>query len=367
MYQLSPSGCLTVCAWASSLRLHPNDEERILTRGARARDLKRLFGGLGVPASSHGRVYETARIAQNSRYRVGRDHQGNPAILIETTGASGAAGLSDFEGQHLRVGHGVTCSISEADVEVGREQFSVVTCIDSDDLLKDRFFDAAETLIRSLGETPVSDDLRQMVAGLIELFRLASQPPKGTIQGLWAELWLITQARDPEILLNAWHAESRGAYDFNSGPERLEVKSTSQRIRKHTFSHRQLQPPTGTRVVIASVFVESSGGGPTISTLVERIRRRVAKPQLFTRLDHVVASTLGANWRAGVEATFDSELASESLRFYKAEAVPSLPSDIPPGVSDIRYVSDLSQTPILVGEDMLGNGELFAAVASMDP
>ena len=167
-----------------------------MTRGARARDLKRLFGGLGVPASSHGRVYETARIARHSRYRVGRDHQGNPAILIETTSASGAAGLPDFKGQHLRVGHGVICSISEAGLEVGREQFSVVTCIDSDDLLRDRFFDAAETLLRSLGETPASDELRRMVAGLIELFRLASQPPRGTIQGLWAELWLIAQARD---------------------------------------------------------------------------------------------------------------------------------------------------------------------------
>ena len=92
-----------------------------LTRGARARNLQRLFAELGVPASSQGRVYETARIARNSRYRVGRDSQGNPAILIETTGTAGAAALSDFEGRHVRVGHGVSCSISEAGVDIGRE------------------------------------------------------------------------------------------------------------------------------------------------------------------------------------------------------------------------------------------------------
>ena len=201
-------------------------------------------------------------------------------------------------------------------MEVGREQFSVVTCVDSDDLLKDRFFDAAETLLRSLGETPAIEELRRVVAGLIELFRLASQPPRGTIQGLWAELWVIAQAREPEVLLDAWHAEPSDAYDFNSGPERLEIKSTSQRTRKHSFSHRQLQPPTGTRVAIASVFVESSGGGPTISTLVDRLRRRVAEPRALMRLDYVVASTLGADWRPGVETAFDAELASESLHFY---------------------------------------------------
>ena len=316
-----------------------------------------------MPAYSQGRVYEAARIARNSRYRVGRDSQGNPAILIETTGTAGAAALADFEGRHVRVGHGVSCSISEAGVEVGREQFSVVTCVDSDDLLKDRFFDAAETLLRSLGESPTIEELRRVVAGLIELFRLASQPPRGTIQGLWAELWVIAQAREPEVLLDAWHAEPSDAYDFNSGPERVEIKSTSQRTRKHSFSHRQLQPPTGTRVAIASVFVESSGGGPTISTLVDRLRRRVAEPRALMRLDYVVASTLGADWRRGVESAFDAELASESLHFYTVESIPSLPSDIPTGISDIRYVSDLSGAQALTSEEMLGSGELFAAVA----
>ena len=338
-----------------------------MTRGARAGNLKRLFTELGVLTSGKERVYETARIARDSRYRVGRDSQGNPAILIETTGTAGSESLSDFVGRHLRIGHGVGCSISEGGVEVRRGQFSVVTCVDADDLLRNRFFDATETLLRSLGETPTVQELRRVIAGLIELFKLASQPPKGTIQGLWAELWIIATAREPEVLLHAWHAEPTDAYDFNNGPERIEVKSTSQRTRKHYFSHRQLHPPTGSRVAIASVFVEGSGGGPTISTLVARIRRRVTNPYALRRLDYVVVSTLGTDWRTGVEAAFDSELASESLRCYKVESVPSLPSDVPSGVSDIRYVSDLSGAQALSDEEMLENGELFAATAPVAP
>lgn len=332
-----------------------------MTRGAKARNLKRLFNELGAPEPGRDRAYETARIARGSHYRVGRDSQGNPVILIETTGRAGAEALSDFEGRHLVIGHGVNCSISERGVEIGREQFSVVTCVDSDDLLRDRFFDAVETLLRSLGEKPASNELRLMVAGLIELFRLVSQPPRGTIQGLWAELWLIAQARDPEVLLNAWHAESTDAYDFNNGPERLEVKSTSRRTRMHSFSHRQLHPPAGTRVAIASVFVESSGGGLKLATLLESVRRQIGNPGALRRLDYVVASTLGTDWRTGVEAGFDSELASESLKFYQVEEVPSLPSDVPDGVSDIRYVSDLSGAQALSVEEMRGSGDLFVA------
>lgn len=316
--------------------------------------------------SGGDRVYETARIARNSRYRIGRDSLGNPAILIETSRMAGAEALSDFEGRHLLIGHGVNCSISEHGVEVRRARFSVVTCRDADDLLKQRFFDATETLLRSLGETPTVQELSQVVGGLIELFRLASQPPRGTIQGLWAELWIVAQARDPEVLLQAWHTEPSDAYDFNSGLERIEVKSTSQSGRKHAFSHGQLKPPAGTKVAIASVFVKSSGGGQTISELTERIRRRVASIRTLRRLDFVIARTLGIDWRTGVEAAFDSEVATESLRFFAVDDVPSLSADIPSGVSDIRYVSDLSGAEALYVDEMLEDGGLFAAATPAD-
>ena len=335
--------------------------ERILTRGARAQYLKRLAADLGTPPQSEGRTYEAVRIARDSRYRVGRDSAGNAVVLIETTGAVGAAALPDFEGRHLRINHGVHCAITVAGAEVERGRFSVVKCVEADDLLKDRFFDAIETLLRSLGETPATEELRQVIAGLIELFRLATQPSRGTVQGLWAELWLIAESREPEVLLDAWHAEPTDIYDFNGGRERIELKSSGHRVRRHHFSHRQLTPPAGTRVAIGSVFVESSGGSSTVAALVERIRRRVAHPRARRRLEHVVAATLGADWRSGMGAAFDSQLASESLCFFSVDVVPSIPREVPPEVSDIRYVSDLSGAQALTRQEVVEYGELLAA------
>ena len=238
----------------------------------------------------------------------------------------------------------------------------MVTCSEADDQLRDRFFDVMETILRSLGEAPATGELRRRVSGLIELFRLATQPSRGTIQGLWAELWLIANARDPVTLLDAWHAEATDVYDFNSGLDRLEVKSAGQRTRRHHFSHRQLSPPIGTLAVVASLFVESSGGGRTIASLLQQIRVRVSEPRALMRLDHVVASTLGTDWRVGVDASFDSELASGSLRFYRVEDVPHLSSDIPRAIFDIRYISDLSATEALTCVEMVGYGDLFGAV-----
>lgn len=345
----------------SSTRWQPDQKELTLTRGARTGNLKSLFAGLRNPTPSQGRVYETARIARDSRYRVGRDYQGNPVILIETTDQAATAALSDFEGRHLSVGHGVRCSISEGGVHLARAQFSVMRCVNSDDILKDRFFEMVETVLRVLGETPTIEGLRTVATGLIELFRLATQPPRGTVQGLWAELWIISHANDPGILLDAWHAEPTDVFDFTTGPQRLEVKSSKRRGRKHMFTHEQLTPLTRTSVIICSLFVESAGNGPTISGLVERIRHRVSDPRVLRKLDVIVASTLGSDWRTAVDTTFDDELASESLRFYKAEDVPSLPHTTPPGVSEVRYTSDLSRTPALTREEMRGMGHLFAA------
>lgn len=338
-----------------------------MTRGARSTNLKSLFGGLGTPIPSQGRVYETARIAPDSRYRVGRDAEGNIVVLIETTDVPGAVILPDFAGRHLQTRHALNCAIREAGVEVGLGQFSVLICVDADDQLKDRFFEIIETILRSLGEVPELGKLREVIAGLIELFRLATQAPRGTIQGLWAELWMIANSRDPGNLLGAWHAEPTDVYDFNGGVERVEVKSTRQRVRRHHFSHRQLSPPVGSRAIVASLFVESSGRGPTILNLLERIRSRVSEPAALMRLEHVVADSLGSDWRSGIEAAFDSELASESLRFYQVEDVPAIRSDIPSGVSDIRYISDLSAVDAVARDELLEEGGLFAAVLPTHP
>lgn len=329
--------------------------------------LKQLFAELVAPTPENERVYEAVRIARESRYRVGKDIDGNPVILIETTGQAGAAALLDFVGQHLRVAHGLSCSIREAGIDVGQGQFSVLSCVDADDALKDRFFDAAETLLRSLGELPETGELRRFIAGLIELFRLATQPPIGTIQGLWAELWTIDHARDPKLLLDAWHVEPTDAYDFNSGNQRLEIKSSSHRSRKHSFSHRQLKPPTGSQVVVASLFVENAGGGLKVSELIERIRPRVTDISALNRLDQVVARTLGTSWRAGLESAFDSELAAESLQFFPVERIPSISSEIPIEVTEVRYVSDLAGVPALTVSEMLSRDGLFAAAAPEDP
>ena len=95
---------------------------------------------------------------------------------------------------------------------------------------------------------------------LIELFRAMTTPSRKSVQGLWAELFLIAQSRQPTILVDAWHMLPEDRYDFAMDDQRIEVKSFSGSLRQHHFSLEQLQPPEGVKTLIASMLVEGFTG-----------------------------------------------------------------------------------------------------------
>ena len=136
-------------------------------------------------------------------------------------------------------------------------------------------------------------------------------PTRKTIQGLWAELLLLRVSNDPHALVAAWHAVPHERFDFASGPQRLEVKSNSSRRREHHFTLEQVTRGGKTTVVIASVFVERSGGGLSLRQLFENSRAQVSNnPALLSRIDAVFYSSLGSGWADAMDEAFDWELAT---------------------------------------------------------
>jgi hypothetical protein len=326
-----------------------------------AKQLRSLFDSLDSPQQAGTRIYSAKRIAPAASYRIGKDVNGNPSLLIDAGSTLGSPQLADFEGKHLRVNHGLNCTISQSEGKLERTRISVVTCHDADGELIDRFFDAIEVILRSVGDMPDSVKLRRIIAGLTELFQMFGRPPQGTVQGLWTELWLIAHSDDPRELLATWHVKPTAAFDFSAGDQRIELKSSSTSLRRHRFSHRQLTPPSSTQAVVVSVLVEAMNAGTSLADLLDAIRQRVDDPELIVHLQRVVAETLGNEWRSALRMAYDAQLASDSLRFYAAERVPSLSSPIPSAISDLRYTVDLSATESLTFDQALSMGGIVAA------
>ena len=109
----------------------------------------------------------------------------------------------------------------------------------------------------------------------VEVFRSLANTPTNTVHGLWTELFLIDTSANSKMLLNYWHNLPMEKFDFNSGAEKIEVKSNSNFERIHTFSSEQLNPPAETQVLIASIFIRQHSSGQSIQQLVDSITTKV--------------------------------------------------------------------------------------------
>ena len=328
------------------------------------RSLVELFARLEAPARSASDTnrYTATPIASSGTYRLGKDSSGAPALLIQLPSDRGT-NVSPIRLQHLYVAHDVDCVIHrDRSTESGK--FSVISCVEADRATETYFLRVLEALLPTLGERPDARSINQAVDRLVELFQALRNPPTKTAQGLWAELFLVAESQDPGKLVDAWHTVPDDLYDFNEGNHRIEVKSTRGETRRHHFSLTQLQPPAGTSLVIVSVIVNRAGGGITINELVDELRYQLSgSPHRLLRLYRVVTLTLGDRWRESTLEMFDRPAARHSLAFFRPSDVPMVSPDLPPGVSNVRFSSDLTGKAPYSNQEVSALGGLIASAA----
>lgn len=325
-------------------------------------DLCALFESLVLPRElPTGRSLSAVAVPDAENYRLAKDTNGSPCLLLRQPAS--AARSAPIRLENLMVSYGVPCVISHADGQREEGTFTIIKCASADTSLFPHFLRILSPIIETLGAEPTAAAIRRAISGLVDLFQSLTIPAKKSVQGLWAELLLMRRARDPRILIAAWHGLPYEHVDFLRGRQRLEVKSSSNRLRTHYFSLVQLTPPDNSRLVVASLFVESVGGGLSLRRLFDETRSLVASdPVLLMQFDAAFYATLGASWNDAMEECFDQELASQSLQFFDSADIPKIDGPISPAVSDIHFVSDMSSSSPLTPEILRSAGGLFASV-----
>ena len=164
--------------------------------------------------------------------------------------------------------------------------------------------------------------------------------------------------------MNYWHNLPEEKFDFNSGEEKIEVKSNSNFERIHTFSSEQLNPPTGTKVLIASIFVRQNNAGQSIQQLVDSIASKVQHDiDLADKLNNIVCKTLGNSLEQSIRIKFDYNLAKDSLQFYNHLDISKIEEvNIPNEVSEVRYKSDLTDLVPIETTSLGDKRELFSGI-----
>lgn len=311
------------------------EKERIAPR------LSAIFGALGSAPDASS--YVAAQLEGHPHLRIGRSPRGTPALLIKLA-AQEQTPAPPIRLANLEVEHSVRCTIANGKAtESGL--FAIVGYTGEDSALREHFFSITESMLRHFPRDSSPEQVRSVLAKYIELFSALALPSRGSVQGLWAELFLISQSARTDLALSSWHRLATEKFDFSNGRDRVEVKSYSGGIRSHHFSLEQLTPDKGVSAMICSVNVRPAAGGISISTLRQQILNEVrGSPELRHHLEQQIATALGEGLSAGLDLAYDADRAHASLAWFRVEDIPSVavPS---PAISEVRFTVDLSDIP----------------------
>lgn len=312
-------------------------------------DLWSVFSGLSEPASSEAiqpGVSETiqlpaAQIPDRPSDYIAKGPGGVAIVLLR--GSKEPMVKPPLRLRHIEVDYGSKCRIATADLAPIGGDFIAIRCTEVAAPVLELFVRTVEAILVTLPNHPTAIHTEALVSGLIELFRTLSQPPRRSIKGLWAELFVIEHSASPEAMVAAWHADGDEKFDFASEYGHLEVKATEQAVRVHEFSLGQLRPNEGAPVTIASLRLRRETGGASVLDLARRIDKRLAgKSQLRAKLWRNLAGTVGAEFDKAVDVSFSEAFAAEELRAIDAGTIACVERPLPLGVLEVRLKIDLT-------------------------
>lgn len=325
-------------------------------------NLVETFNSLEAPETSNRNLFNAITLTDFPFVKVAVNNEGVPVILISSVADSTFISQKNIRLKYLELTHNLECKISENN-NTKFQNFTVIIFRSDQESLQYYFLGIAETLIKSLSAKPTQKEVFQTFKNFVEIFRTLSDTPTKTLQGLWAELFIIDTAKEPATLLNYWHNIPEEKFDFNADTEKLEVKSSSSLERIHTFASEQLNPPKEKQVLIASLFVKQSTHGQSISHLTSSIQQKVAENDLTEKLFMIVSKTLGNTVEQSIKIKFDFDLAKNSLRFYRHQDIHKIEKVyIPNKVSEVRYKSDLTELKSIQPDKLKIGVQLYDAI-----
>lgn len=304
-------------------------------------DLWSLYSGLGGSSSTEGSQLPAVQMPGRPGDYIARGPDGAAVVLLR--GSHGPVVKPQLRLRHIEVDYGSRCRVAEAGVDPVEGDFIAIRCVEAKQPVLELFVRTVEALVATLPKEPSATQTETLIEGLVELFRKLTQPPRRSIKGIWAELFVMERSTVLEEMVAAWHSDADEKFDFASERGYLEVKATEQAVRVHEFSLGQLRPNGDMPVIIASLRLRREAGGTSVLSLTRRIDKRLTgNSQLRARLWRNLASTLGLEFDEAVDVSFSEPFAKDELRAIDAATIPCVERPLPLGVLDVRLKVDIT-------------------------
>jgi hypothetical protein len=301
-----------------------------------------IFQELKDESPANGDSFVIASLPSMKNHKIGITKNGQPIFFIKCDNTTKSKTL-DTNLEFISVQFNRQCQIINQNKKTEEGIYTIILLKTDIEYLQEYFLKIVFVLIRNLADKPLLKDLKIEIDKLINLFSKFTKPPLKTIQGLWAELLIIEQSKNPDYLIQSWHSSSSDKYDFNDGIDKIEVKSTLKSRRIHNFSIEQLTPNKNSQLLIASIFTIETGTGTNVSDLIEKIVNRIKDKNLSFRLNELAALTLGKDFEKSFDVFFDYQFALDSIQFYQSSDIPTIQqNNIPSNIMNVRFDCDLS-------------------------
>lgn len=320
------------------------------------------FIDLEIPKGEADNVFNAKTIKDYNFAKIGINIFSFPVILIKSKNDGTFMKSKNIRLKYLELSHNVECKVSEVS-KSNSDFYSVIIFRSENHNLQRYFIGVSEILIKSLSKKPTQKEVLNHFKNFIEVFHAISDSPQRSLQGLWAELFLIAISKSPENLINYWHTNPQEKFDFNASTEKLEVKSSSNMERIHTFSTEQLNPQKDSRIIIASIFTKQNPKGVNLEELIIRIKKKITSSEMEEKLYAIVSKTLGNSIEQSLKIKYDFDIAKNSINFYDASNIAKIEKiNIPHNVTEVRYKSDLSEVPFIEQNRIQDYGQFFESI-----
>lgn len=317
------------------------------------------FLELEILQTDNPKLFNATALSNFPFAKIGLSYLGFPVILISSKFDQTHLSQKNIKLKYIELTHNLECKVSENGKST-IDNYSVIIFKSNEETLQSYFLGIAQSLLNSLSKKPTQKEVFETFKNFVEIFRSLTESPTKTVQGLWAELILIEQSKNPETLINYWHNLPEEKFDFNADNEKIEVKSSSNLERVHIFTAEQLNPNNDSQVIIASIFTKQVTNGLNVLNLLDKIDNRITDNEVKEKVYRIVTKTLGNTFEQTTKIKFDYDLAKNSLRFYKHQDISKVERiNIPERVSEVKFKSDLTNINPVDITKLSTQGQLF--------
>lgn len=302
-----------------------------------------------------GHAFTVAPVPESQGALLGIDVNSHPVLFVQ---AEASAVEPPLRTNKVSLHVGKSYSLAYLDESPRVELLHALQCETSESGDVETFLLLAEAFLvrndaRGVDRQAVTSFFRSMV-------RLFAVTPAKDLQaerlGLWGELFMMSRVRGFRFWAPFWHSEVTRRFDFSSGGNRVEVKTTTRPERTHHFSHRQIYAVEGEEIVVASIVAAEDDSGLSLRQLIEDCRNALLGTPDCLKLEKAVRQA-GMESSSEVGPIISAVEAQESLAWFRSEDIPHFRIPEPPGVTETRYRVDLSTAPRVTAveiDDWLG-------------